>query len=346
MNNNFLVRNYRVIFRSSLIEGFIFSLLFLSGLVRYRFVIVLILRGILSAVNQYYLRKRSKKVYEHWSMINGGLIIIFIISILLDLSKGQVSPKYPDLSALTTIISVCIGYSFVFIFLRIGGSLVQKLSGEEIFTVCPSCGFANVKVVDECRNCGYKKGLPLIELSKKKELQKEVIQEINEYKKIGLYGDLPREVLTTLRSAQDEYVLIALKSPFKYLGGSKDEITLPSGWFILTNNRIICYSGFKGWVKKEEILYSEIKEMDITSKQAFTVTRKSLLIKTLDHSFQFSIGFTKADKILKGFWSSNVSNDKTIRYLLNCIEKHKPKYSKEKLGQPADLENAYETGYK
>ena len=323
---HFLVKHYRVLFRSSLIEGFVFLLLFLIGLARYRFALVFIMRGLLSAVNQYYTDKESDaKIIKYLPIINSGLIGLVLISVVMDFSKGQIYPKHPNLPIWLTVISVGLGYGFALLLHVKIGSLFQKISGNAVFTVCPTCGYANIKVVEKCGNCGHEKGMPLVWHEKeRKEIPEELQQESNQYKKMGLYRKVPQEVIISLKLVEDEYILIAMKSPFKFIGGRKDNATLPAGWLIMTNRRIICYSGFKGWVRKEEILYSEIEEINIVPKQVLTVTRKSLEIKTVKHLFLFLIGFSRADKILKGFWLDDISNNATIMQLLDCIKKRNP----------------------
>ena len=319
--NSFWIKNYRIIFRSRLIEGIIFFLLFVTGLARYRVALVFVARGTLSAVNQYYENKDSNsKTSEYWPLINSCLLGLVFISVLMDISKGQIYPKVPDLPIWITAISIGIGYGFSFLFLTRGGSLIQKMCGEEVFTVCPNCGFANVKVVDKCDNCGYEKGDPFPGIAESQEIPEELQKERDEFKKKGLLRDVPKQILMSVRPARNEYLLIALKSP-RYMGGEKDGSMLPAGWLIFTNHRIICLVGLKGWLIKEEIVYDEIRKMNVITKQILTTTRKSLELKTDKHVFRFLIGFTKADKIIEGFFSFDISNEKTITYLANCIRR-------------------------
>ena len=265
---HFLVKHYRVLFRSSLIEGFVFLSLFLTGLARYRFAIVFMTRGILSAVNQYYMDRGSNaKITEYWPIINSGLIGLVLISVFMDISKGQIYPKYTDLPIWVTVISVGLGYGFTLLLHVKIGSLFQKISGNAVFTVCPSCGYASIKVVEKCGNCGYEKGMPLAEhKEEKKEIHEELKQKIEKYNHTGLHGKL---FVKGLKLQHDERIMIAAKAPSIKLGtilknGERSILNKYNEFCVLnrivvTNKRICFISEINGGWK--EIICCKLGEV-------------------------------------------------------------------------------------
>lgn len=320
----FLVKYYQVIFYSSLIEGIIFLVLFLSGVIRYRFALVVVLIAVISTANQY-LITRGSKINLRWGQFKFGLMLLLIISMMEDFAKGRIYPRYLTIPLWETVIFAGVGYFIAFLLHLKLGHLAQQISGNDIFTVCPNCGFANVQVVEQCKNCGYKNGMPIQELARESEIPEELKQEIEAYRKVGLLKKIPKEVLRGLKLSEDEHVLMAMKSPnlFYFNSMDKNEKRMSPGWFIMTNKRIICYYGVAaGWVGLDFIPYSEIKEVNIVKRPVAYTMKDKLKIDTLGDSFLFLFGKSK-EKLFKRILLHDATNEPILSSIVKCIYERK-----------------------
>jgi hypothetical protein len=231
------------------------------GIVRYRFALAFVARGLLSAINQYHKEKATDtKFNAYWQIINAILIGVVFFSVLIDVSKGQIYPKYPELPILVSLVCAGIGYGFILLLHVKIGSLFQRMSGGVIFTVCPNCGYANIKVVETCINCSYKKNMPLVNYKEKEEIPEDLKDKIKQYNSAGLYKKPPESLIKGLNLEHDESILISIKAPSLKLGtiiknGSRSVVNTygeicPLNRVILTTKRICFLTEISGGWKE------------------------------------------------------------------------------------------------
>jgi len=144
MLSRFVTKYYKILMRSNLIESFIFLLLFAAGVARYRFALVIICNGLVSAINRYYAEKEPKSAIAYYLQnLKTGFIILFFIAVFFDISYGQIFPVYPLFPFWMTIIGIGIGYGFSMLLQNRMGYLIQSTSKDAIFIVCPNCSHTN-----------------------------------------------------------------------------------------------------------------------------------------------------------------------------------------------------------
>jgi hypothetical protein len=326
MLKQFLVRHYRIIFRTNLIEGLVFLLLFSSGLARYRFALVFIVNGILSAINQYFLDNDSMaEIAYYYGVLKSGFAVLVLIALLFDFNSGQIFPVYPHLAFWVTILSVVLGYGFSLILYFKAGSFMQWISKGEIFIVCPNCSFENHKVVKKCNNCGYTNGIPLGEYNYRvsiKGVPEELQDEIRLFKDLGIHRKVPNEVIRGLNLANEEYILIAAKSPniFYFIGVNKNGARMRPGWFILTNIKVICYYGWLGWTGRDFIPFEAIRSIDIVKDRIPMKEERFLEINTNTDSFRFLFGATTKN-LIKRILFIEATNQLILDNILRSISK-------------------------
>lgn len=274
----FIFQHHRVFAKSRLTEGLIFLLLFLSGLARYRFVLVIVLKGLLSAANQYNITKDSEsRAPEQETLQNILLNGLALIALMIDFKKGQIFPKYIDLSVWITGISVILGYGIALALQVKVGKLIEGFGKNKIFTVCPKCGFPSISVVEECKNCGFHVGIDLLDIEAIKEVAPVLKEEIEKNKKNHIYKKIPGSVIKGLALLPEEAILFSVKKPSMRLHTilrNGDRITINKygrmcilNWVIGTNKRL-CFLAemYGGWNDVYCHTYDEVKGLKTENK--------------------------------------------------------------------------------
>ncbi len=329
MLKQFVVRHYKILFRSRFFDGIIFLLLFVSGLARYRAVVVVSATGFLSSINQYFLDNGSKRQLPSYELLRRGFAPAILIALLFDYYYGQIFPIYPDLPVWLSLFSVIGGYvcSFMIFYIE-SGHLVQWLSSDEVFVVCPNCSFRNINVAEKCNNCGYSKDIPLekyIYNPLPEELTDELKMEIKMFKDLGMYTIVPKEIIRAVKLENTEYVLTAMKGPNinYYNGVKKNGIRMPAGWFILTNKRLVWYCGRLGWTRIDVIPYRNIINLQTVQERVAYTREQCLEIKTQSDTFRFLFGTTTYHLCCR-IMRHEANNKITLDAIIKSINKRLP----------------------
>lgn len=326
-----LVKHYRIIFYSR--EGFFFLLLFLTGIARYRVILIFIINGVLAGWNQYLIAKGSKTQFTEYycGIIKPVLMLAAIFLLLMDLSKGQIFPIYPAFPMWASVGIVVAAYGIIMVTNTALGRLFQRITENDIFTVCPCCGYANTQMpVAVCKNCQYRKGLPVAEYKENLQMPIELQDEINQYKKAGLYKKLPESVIKGLGLACDEILLIALNSYSKLIYKNGDGTILNKygetcmlNKMVLTNKRIcFLFERAGGWQHVECLVYNDIKNVFIeTIPPIIPPITDALFSNLVRNVYNLIIKTETAAYILKGGYHSKKDKFEDI---LSCIRKRNP----------------------
>jgi len=298
MLKQFVVKHYKILFRSKFFDGIIFLLLFLSGLARYRAALVISATGFSSAFSQYLLDNGPKRQIPSYELLQRGFVPAILVALLFDYNYGQIFPIYSNLPIWLSLLSVIGGYVCSFMILYIeSGHLVQWLSDDEVFVVCPNCSFENIRVTEKCGHCGYSKDLPLDKYvydPLTEALTDDLKIEIKDFKEMGMYTAVPKEITRALKLENSEIILTAMKSPtlFYYGGVKKNNERMRPGWFILTNKRIISYYGWLGWTGIDMITFKDIiNAQTVLDKVAYT-KKRWLEIKDSSNTYRFLFNTT------------------------------------------------------
>lgn len=140
-----------------------------------------------------------------------------------------------------------------------------------------------------------------------------ISDEINTYKKAGLFKNPSKKLLKILDLTTSESILVNLKViPFRaILKNNKEEPTATN--FILTTENIIFINN--GWVMKynETVTYNEIQEILVTKKVLHKAEVPVIIIKTGNDTYEiffFEISLKRKFKKING--------------IIDCIRKRNP----------------------
>ncbi|MDA8156414.1 MAG: hypothetical protein M0Z52_08190 [Actinomycetota bacterium] len=200
---------------------------------------------------------------------------------------------------------------------------VPNISRNAVFTICPNCGFGNIQVVEQCKNCGYKDGMSLQPLAKETEIPDELKKEIKEYREAGLLRKVPKEVLIGLKLPSSEGILMAMKCSslfYPYVQMARNDQRAGAGWFFMTTKEIIYYTGIRGWLRIDRIPYSEIKNLQIANRSFVFNTYRFLIINTKEASYKF------IPRTLKRKWAglySELAIEPIVQEMMHCIDRRK-----------------------
>ncbi len=180
------------------------------------------------------------------------------------------------------------------------GLFVQRKTDNAIFTVCPRCGYANIKLVEICQNCDYQRGSVVNIQTDTKELLNEEKRDVDQYVKNGLQKTIPLPIIINLSLLDDEVVLISVKKPSWSLNtitrnGNRLVINKFDGrcilnWLIVTNKRVCFYAEmFGGWRLGYSHPYNDIIKVSTENKimhSFFLDNVDKMTIKTTDAIYQ------------------------------------------------------------
>lgn len=258
----------------------------------------------MSAVNQYFVDKNSNvKITYYYGFLKSSFPVLVLIALVFDNANGQIFPQYPHLSLWITFISVGLGYFYSAILAIKAGRLVQYIAGDDIFTLCPNCGYSNVHIEEICKNCGYQKGMHVNTSVETKNELSDQKNEIDKNINSGLYKKASAGIVKGLSLSEDETVLLIVTRPSMklrtILRNGEQFIVNKFGnkcvlnGVVLSNKRICFFAKLSdGWQNKYCYTYSEIKALKTENKMFYS--------PFLDEVDKMTIETTDATYILRG----------------------------------------------
>ena len=262
---NFKVKNFLIKYHDGAVNlsGFLAtSLVFLSGIGRYRTVLAYALYCLLKGL---------------WAVVGKGaeakyiLLPTIIISLYFDLTKGQIWPLF---ERSYFIVSVGIAVVLDTLARRRVQKLIEEISKGDLFIICPSCNYDNKELVKICQACSYKKGDPF------SALRRTDLLSVRGEK--GGVIRMPERVIQMLGIKEQEKILFSMRVfPFKsvFRNGEQEIVT----FFVLTNTRIIFldYHYFSySWRKKDILSLSDIISVQGKMKKMYMVLQPEFVITT------------------------------------------------------------------
>jgi hypothetical protein len=200
--------------------------------------------------------------------------------------------------------------------------LLVFLTGNQIFQVCPRCGYTNKTISDHCSYC-CNKGSSVIDVKEPTIL----LEEISEYKNAGACNEIPLSILNGLRLSSDEVALIFFRcNPISKNGIKRiyDTNGLPCllNRLCLTNKRIYFIASlFGGWRAIDSYQFESITQYS-------TGTRTSAdPFKPIGEAFQCDIIESLTIKTIDGneYRLKGYRPEKLYLSVVNCLNKRKEK---------------------
>lgn len=161
------------------------------------------------------------------------------------------------------------------------GQIMQRMTDNAVFSVCPRCGYASGTCVDICRNCDYRQGSPIRPQEIPKVRPDGEYREIEQNIKHGIHKPIPQPIMKSLPQLEDEIVLVSVKMPSMRLFSitrngdrlifNKFNARCILNWFILTNKRLCFHAEmFGGWRIGFCHSYDEIKRVRTHNKALYS----------------------------------------------------------------------------
>ncbi len=201
---------------------------------------------------------------------------------------------------------------------------------RKLYTRCRHCDFINFGSDGKCSNCDQDLSRPPeanIRLSRNDKIPHELQDEISRFKEMGMYRRPPNDVYRPNALEEDEYILSILDSGLLYLiGVRKNDEKMRTGWFILTNKRVICYYRLgllRGWTVRENIPYQEMHHAGVVIDWAGIKKNRFLKIDTTNNSFKFLFGSTTY-KLCRRIMFFEADNKLPLDTILTSIYKRLP----------------------
>ena len=236
------------------------SLIFASGIGRYRCVLV---------YGLYFLLRAAVSLFNRDRKVLMIFLPLVIVSLFLDLTRGQV---FPVLEKGHLFIALPLLLAADMIIRKFVGRLILELTGGELFIACPSCGHDNKDLVKRCKNCSYQKGDQL------------VLQPVTEKLSVG-GNKIPLRAFVLLGLQQNENLLFHKKiasNVFSVNGVKQARTNL-----FITSERIIFLDYFRfpirssdGWRARDSILLSSTTSIECEMKKTYLAKEPVLIINT------------------------------------------------------------------
>lgn len=258
---NFFIKHYESLVNIARTSSSL--IIFLSGIGRYRIVIIIILYNLLNLLA---VKFDNKKYIDYL------LLPTLLIAVLLDSINGPLYPVFKSNSVL-------LAFALVVVFDKLSKSMVEKyvshISCGSLFTECPSCGYGDNKLTSICSNCNYTNNSDnLATYSHKAD---------NKHNKLSSMLDISNdEILFKLK-------LFPLVSVF--INGEKDVMT----YLVITSNDLIFIDYFyfaSSWRKKEVLPISSIISFRLIEKNTYVTSEPAIEICT-DINNKYEIVFLK-----------------------------------------------------
>jgi len=244
-------------------SGFITaSLLFSSGICRYRFVLVYALYSLLKAFSS--VISVEKGIYLYFAPA-------YLISFYLDATSGPIYPLYSKNNLIIAFLATVIADDMI---RKSFYKFISYITAGQCFVVCPSCKYRNKEVVEKCQNCSYKKGNPL----------PTSVTKISPV----LKGDkIPPGLLELLSIGENAEVLFH-KRLTSFTQKLKNGIRQARKHFVITTANLIIldYYSFhirmpNSWRERDIIPLSEIVAIEGIMKKFYMTVRPFLIIRTI-----------------------------------------------------------------
>ena len=248
------------------------SLIFASGIGRYRVVVVFAVYYALKAL--YALLKNEQKIILL-------LVPATVIALYFDIAKGPIFPLFAKnylLIALPVMLTVDnLAVNFV-------KKMICNISEGQFFVACPACKCFHKDLVEKCQNCFYKKGNQLTVAAAK-------ISPM-------IRGDrIPPGLLKLLNLGTSEEILLHKKLTRNF-AKFKNGVRQARKHFVITTENLIIldYYSFhiripNSWREKDIIALSDIISIEGTMKKYYMAMRPFLIIRTV-HGDVFEIVFS------------------------------------------------------
>lgn len=124
---------------------FVVTSIYLSGVGRYRVVLVFAV---------YLLLRAFSALVDIEKTLTAILLPALVVALYFDVTKGAFFPLYNKNSLIVALALVVV---FEILSRQFLSDKISKLSDKKIFVVCPKCSFDNEELVLLCRNCNYGK---------------------------------------------------------------------------------------------------------------------------------------------------------------------------------------------
>lgn len=242
------------------------SLIFVSGIGRYRCVL---LYGL------YFLLRAVLSLFSFDRKVLMIFLPLVIISLFFDITKGQIFPVFKKNYLFIAVPLLLIADMII---KRFVGRSIEQLARGELFATCPSCGYDNKDLVERCKNCSYQKGDQLLV-----RLTTEGLSAIG--------NRIPFRAFSLLGLQQNEKLLFHKKiasNVFSINGVNQARTNL-----VITNERIIFLDYFRfpirssdGWRERDSIPLSSISNIECKMKKIYLTKEALLGINTASNLYE------------------------------------------------------------
>lgn len=211
--------------------------------------------------------------YHKFILTREFIVIVFIPLVIL-----LITFSLPWWITITSAVAI---FGLLLMLAVKAGTFIQRITNDAIFTVCPRCGYANIKIVEMCQNCDYQHGSAINPSIIIKDISEEAKREVAQNIRKGIYKKIPLPVTKNLSLHDNEYVLISVKKPSMRLNtitSNGDRVVMNKfdercilNWLILTNKRVYFYSEmFGGWRLGFCHSYDEIRRISTENKLVYS----------------------------------------------------------------------------
>lgn len=217
----------------SLASLIIASGIYLSGIGRYRFVLVYAAYSLISCgLSLLKLKSRASQF----------LLVGTLVALYYDVTKGPFFPVYQSNRIMIALVLMVVGDALAqFVAKR----LFQRQTRGKVFVVCPSCDYDNEELIGKCKACSFS--------------PRSVDRQGGCYQASSKRG-IPSKVVRMLALGDTEEILFHMRL-FPHKSVFKDGKRQIRTYFAVTNQRIILldYLYFsKSWREKDSILIVDV----------------------------------------------------------------------------------------
>jgi len=177
--------------------------------------------------------------------------------------------------------------------------LIELISNGRIFSCCKSCGYANVKLTNKCRNCGFD--------GSSDEIYKRCFGDVEiAYRESYplLSHKLNKKQIDYLSLNSNEIICACLKVN-SINGIYVDDVKRLCSYVVVTNKNIIFISFttfYRGWLYREKISVDLVNDISATTRKIGITDRKVVKVNADNHAYEFFL------------WLFDKSNDEQITY--------------------------------
>lgn len=256
----------------SFISSITIALIFVSGLGRYRVVLVYAVYMFFSA-----LLASQAKVLLYF------LLPATIYALFLDFTKGPFMAILATNNLLLAIVLAIISDALT---RKFTSATIERLSHGRLFEVCPKCNYINRELIDQCAKCGYKRDNQF---------------ELSPTRKDIARGGLAPKVMRMADIQEGEDILYVKKgypALTVIINGIRENRIL----FIVTSNKIIFLDYYRipirhsiGYRERDLVPISEIIRVE-AKMQNFLRVEGPFLIITTSNEKRYELRFNRLTK--------------------------------------------------